>query len=229
MFLTGASGRIQKVLGSELVTVDVLLITQFKEGSSMRRFSWLRFLVVLFCSVLLVFGTACRGQQQEPQQPEYTPTATIKDLMLSIIDPSADVVWNSVATVVTLNGTEERVEEIFPRTDEEWTNVRHGVITLVEAANLLVMPGRRVARPGEKSEFPGIELEPEEMEVLINEGREVWNRRATALRDASLAALQAIDAQDADTLLEVGAEIEVACESCHLQYWYPNEVLPPRY
>ena len=195
----------------------------------MQMFSWLRFLVLLFFSVLLVFGTACRGQQQEPQQPEYTPTATIKDLMLSIIDPSADVVWQAVATVITANGTEQIVEEIFPRTDEEWTNVRHGAITLVEAANLLVMPGRRVARPGEKSEFPGIELEPEEMEVLINDGREAWNRGAAALHDASLAALQAIDAKDPDTLLEVGGEIEMACESCHTRYWYPNQVLPRGY
>ena len=195
----------------------------------MQMFSWLRCLVLLFFSVLLVFGTACRGQQQEPQQPEYTPTATIKDLMLSIIDPSADVVWQAVATVITANGTEQIVEEIFPRTDEEWTNVRHGAITLVEAANLLVMPGRRVARPGEKSEFPGIELEPEEMEVLINDGREAWNRGAAALHDASLAALQAIDAKDPDTLLEVGGEIEMACESCHTRYWYPNQVLPRGY
>ena len=134
--------------------------------------------------------------------------------------------WQAVATVITANGTEQIVEEIFPRTDEEWTNVRHGAITLVEAANLLVMPGRRVARPGEKSEFPGIELEPEEMEVLINDGREAWNRGAAALHDASLAALQAIDAKDPDTLLEVGGEIEMACESCHTRYWYPNQVLP---
>ena len=193
----------------------------------MRRFSWPLFPVVLFFSVSLVFGTACRGQQQEPQQPEYTPTATIKDLMLSIIDPSADVVWEAVKTVIILEGTEEIVEETFPRTDEEWTNVRHSAITLVEAANLLVMPGRRVARPGERSEFPGIELEPEEMDALINEEREAWNRQATALHDASLAALQAIDAQDAETLLMVGGDIETACESCHTQYWYPNQVLPP--
>ena len=193
----------------------------------MRRFSWLRFLVVVFFSVLLVFGTACRGQQQEPQQPEYAPTATIKDIMLSIIDPSADVVWQAVATVITANGTEEIVEEIFPRTDEEWTNVRHGAITLIEAANLLMIPGRRVARPGEKSEFPGVELDPEEMDVLINEGREAWNSRATALHDATLAALQAIDAQDAETLLDVGGGIEDTCEGCHSQYWYPNQPLPP--
>jgi hypothetical protein len=191
----------------------------------MRRFPWLLFLGVSIFAVSLLFGSACRGRQQESGQPEYTPTATIKDIMLSIIDPSADVVWESVATVVTPTGTEERV----PRTDEEWTDVRRGAIRVVEATNLLMMPGRRVARPGEKSEFPGIELDPEEMDVLIAKDREAWNRRAKALHDAGVATLQAIDARDREKMFETGEQLEIACESCHLQYWYPNQVLPPGY
>jgi hypothetical protein len=145
--------------------------------------------------------------------------------MLSIVDPSADVVWESVATIVTGDEVEERA----PRTDEEWANVRRGAIRLAEAPNLLMMPGRHVARPGEKSEAPDVELEPEEMDVLIHKDREAWNRRAKALHEAALTALQAIDAKDAQTLFEVGERIENACESCHSQYWYPGQVLPPGY
>lgn len=142
--------------------------------------------------------------------------------MLSIIDPSADVVWLSVTTVMSKTGTLETV----PRTGEDWTKVRHGALTLAEAANLLMMPRRRVARPGEKSETPGIELEPEEIDALIAKDPAAWNRRATALREAAQAALQAIDAKDPDTLFAVGEQIEGSCEACHTQYWYPNEKLP---
>jgi hypothetical protein len=196
----------------------------------MRRFPSLLFLGASLFSVSLLFAIACRGPQPEagpPEsgQPEYTPTATIKDLMLSLVDPSADVVWEAVTTVVTASGAEEKV----PRTDEDWINARRGAIRLAEATNLLMMPGRHVARPGEKSETPGIELEPEEMEVLINKDRAAWNARAKALHDATLAALQAIDAKDAPKLFELGEQIERACESCHTQYWYPNQVLPPGY
>jgi hypothetical protein len=171
----------------------------------MQRCSWLLFLGVSLLGVSLVFGSACQGTPgSSPQQPEYTPTATIKDIMLSIVDPSADVVWESVATIVT----GDKIEERAPRTDEEWADVRRGAIRLAEAPNLLVMPGRRVARPGEQSEAPDVELEPEEMDVLINKDRAAWSQRAKALHEAALAALQAIDAKDAQTLFEVGERIE---------------------
>jgi hypothetical protein len=145
--------------------------------------------------------------------------------MLSLIDPSADVVWEAVAVRVTDTG----IAETAPQSEEEWINVRRGAIRLVESANLLMVPGRDVARPGEKSEAPGVELEPEEMEVLIAKDLPGWNARVKGLREAALAALQAIDARDAQKLFDIGDRIEASCESCHATYWYPNQVLPPGY
>jgi hypothetical protein len=176
----------------------------------------------------LVLTGACARQAEAPappaaQQPEYVPTATVKDLMLSVVDPAADVVWLSVTTVQSESG----LVETRPTSDEEWRRVRQGAITLTEAANLLMVPGRHVAGPGEKSETPGVELEPAEMEALIEKDRAAWNRHARDLHDAGFAALQAIDSHDADKVFEIGERIENACESCHSQYWYPNEKIPP--
>ena len=172
----------------------------------------------------LVVPFACQSPKPAPppDPPPFRPTATIKDLMLSVIDTNADVVWNSVTTVHTAKGT----VETQPRTAEDWTAVRHGALTLAEGANLLLMPGRRVARPGEKSETPGVELEPEEMDALIAKDRAAWNTRATALHDAATAVLAAVDAKDPEKLFELGEGIEMACENCHSQYWYPNEKRP---
>ena len=72
-----------------------------------------------------------------------------------------------VATIITAAGTEERA----PRTEQDWITLRRRTIPLIEATNLLQMPGRRVAKPGEKSENPGIELGPEEIEAVINQDR----------------------------------------------------------
>jgi len=190
-------------------------------AASMRRFPRLLILGVSLFS--FSFASACQGRQPEPQQPAYTPTATIKDLMDSIVDPSADDVWDAVTTEISAAGTVEKV----PRTDEEWAIPRRGALRLLEATNLLMMPGRHVARPGDKSEFPGIELEPDQMDALINKDREGWNRRAKGLHDAVMPVLQAIEAKDAQKVFELGAEIETACENCHTQYWYPNEKIPP--
>ena len=186
--------------------------------------------IVVLASLLLIAAcqkptetTAAAPAPAAPPPPDYVPTATVKDLMQSVVDPNADVVWLAVTTVQSAKGT----LETRPKNDEEWTKVRHGAIALTEASNLLMVPGRHVARPGEKSDTPGVELEPSEMEALINKDLAAWRKRAHGLHEAGVAAIQAIDAKDADKLFEVGEQIERACESCHSQYWYPNEKIPP--
>jgi cytochrome c556 len=173
--------------------------------------------------VLAVSTLSCAGDGSRPEAQEtYRPTATIKDIMLSIVDPSADVIFNSVATIISVTGTEERQ----PRTDEEWAAVRRGAIQLVEATNLLRVPGRQVARPGEKSENPGIELEPPSIQKLIADDPATWRKLVDALHDAAVPALKAVDAKNVQGLFDAGDTIEHACEGCHQQYWYPPKNAP---
>lgn len=177
----------------------------------------------------LVLAAGCRGAAPPPEppapaEPTYTTTATIKDLMISVIDGAADDVWLSVSTVSSPQGT----VETRPQNDADWAKVRRGALMLAEASNLLMIPGRKVARPGEKSETPGVELEPEEMDALIAKDRASWNKRADDLHKAALQVLAAVDEKNADKVFDIGATIELACENCHTQYWYPNEKLPER-
>ena len=178
-----------------------------------------RALPLTILCVAAVLLPAC--QASEPAPP-YVITATIKDIMQGIVDTNADVVWQSVSSV----SNEKGLQEIRPQNDEDWAKVRHGAYALAEATNLLMMPGRRVARPGEKSETPGIELEPEEMDVLIAKDRGEFYKRAVALREAALEVVAAVDKKDPEKVFEVGEHIERACENCHKHYWYPNEVIP---
>jgi hypothetical protein len=174
--------------------------------------------------LLVALSAACSRSEPAPSsEPAYQPAATIKDLMQSIVDPSADAVWMAVTTVQSASGTVDTA----PKTNEDWLKVRHGAVGLSEGANLLMMPGRHVARPGEKSETPGVELEPSEMESLIAKDRGAFIERAKALHEAGMAAVAAADAKDAQKLFEVGEQIERACENCHSHYWYPNEQIPP--
>ena len=199
----------------------------------MRKSRWFIPLSAAVFLGVLFSVSACQGQNQSQTaakdaapaaaQPQYQATSTIKDIMLSIVDPNADVVWLSVTTVQSSKGTVDTA----PKNDEEWKKVRQGAIALTEASNLLMMPGRHVAAPGEKSETPGVELEPSEMEELINKDRASWVMRATKLHEPGLAAVQAVDAKDPQKVFEVGEQIEQACENCHRQYWYPNEQIPP--
>jgi len=148
-------------------------------------------------------------------------TASIRELMDSEIDPAADFIWGSVASISTVAGLEERQ----PRTDEEWLEVRRHAITLIEAPNLLVMKGRRVSAKYEAASGAG-ELDTDQVQQKIDSNRAAFVALAQRLQDTGLQTLAAIDAKDPVALFELGGTIDEACESCHVTFWYPNLTLP---
>jgi len=187
----------------------------------------MRTLLLLVSASVMVFLAACRQPSGTDAavagaQPDYRTTATVKDIMDALVDPGSDVLWDSVETIVSAKGTEEKA----PHTDEEWKNVRNHAIMLLEATNLLQIPGRHVAKPGEKADDPKVELSPDQIEEMINKDRASWIKFATKLHDATMESFKAIEAKDAEKLLDTGDGIDNACENCHLQYWYPNERKP---
>ena len=182
--------------------------------------------IVVIVGVLFIAVSSCTAQQPPPQpqapQTDLQATATVKDIMDAFVDPGSDVLWDAVETTVSAKGIEEKA----PHTDEEWKNVRNHAIMLLEATNLLQIPGRHVAKAGEKAEDPKVELAPDQIEDMINKDRAKWIGFATKLHDATMESFKAIEAKDAEKLLDTGDGIDNACENCHLQYWYPNERKP---
>jgi hypothetical protein len=179
-------------------------------------------LALSLASICILLGNACAAetpQQTAQPQAEYRPTATVRELMDSIIDPSADVVWDSVAVLYSPTGVEEKQ----PRTPAEWAEVRRGAIRLIEASNLLMIPGRQIANPGETAADPQSELRPEKIQALVNADRAKWVEHSRKLHDAGMEMLQAIDMKNAEGVLELGERIYNACEDCHMQYWYPQD------
>jgi hypothetical protein len=173
----------------------------------------MRYLRPLF---VLWIAAAVWGCSRQPTDPEYRPTATVKDIMDGVIDPAADALWDSVEIIATLDGTEHKA----PRTDDDWKTLRRHAIALVEASNLLLIPGRHVARQGEKAEDARVDLHPEEIEALLKKDRSAWTRRAHRLHDAAIESLAAVEAKDVTALMNSGETLDAACESCHRNYWY---------
>jgi len=175
---------------------------------------------VIAAGVLVLSG--CRepppSKAETAPAPEFRLNATIRDIMDSFIDPAADHIWDAVSITVTAKGREEK----FPRTDEEWKELRRRTIQLMEGANLLLVPGRRVAKPGEQVD-PRIALPPDQIEALINQDRAAFTKMAHDLYDSALPVLQAIEAKNKDKLLEVSDGIDKACENCHSKYWYAKK------
>ncbi len=177
------------------------------------------FLFVLAGISIFVTSGCSAPPPPAPAEPDYRLTATIREIMESTVEPSADFLWNSVATI----SDEKGVKEEAPQTDEEWEEVRAHAITLIEATNLVLMPGRLVARPGEKADDPKVELDPTQIDALIKQDRPAFTKFVHGLHDAAMVTLKAIDEKNVMKLLDSGEGIDKACEDCHLKYWYPNE------
>lgn len=141
---------------------------------------------LMFAVAAAVLASACGSA---PPPPPFKPVADTKLLMQSVVDPSADEIWDSVRTIITAEGT----EEIRPRTNAEWTAVRNHAIALAESGNLMMMAPR--ARDGDE-----------------------WMQRARELVETSERAMRAAESHNADDLFNAGGDIYQSCSNCHQKY-----------
>jgi hypothetical protein len=188
--------------------------------------------ILVFCSAALLALAACSdpgssevssapppAASAEDSMARFNTSATIRDVMNTLVDPQADALWNAVRFEVDENGA----REMRPETDEDWLALRRQAIAIIEGGNSLMIPGRRVAPPGATTEFPEYEYLPDEVAAKLAENPGAWDGFAQGLQASALDMLQAIDNRDADLLSELGAALDEACESCHKLYWYRAE------
>jgi len=123
--------------------------------------------------------------------------ADVKQLMTAVIDPAADVIWESVGTTVSAEGTVEHA----PKTDEEWTAVLNSAFVITESGNLMMM-GSRARDSGE------------------------WIRQSRALIDVGIRTVKAAEARDKDAIFALGGDIYDVCANCHRAYAVGAEGIP---
>src|SRR6202142_2800658 len=165
---------------------------------------------------------AAPSQSATSRESPFEVTLTIRELMDFLVDPAADGLWDAVSIRYTEAGAEQRQ----PRTEAEWTAVRRNAVVLAEAMNLVVMDARQAAPLGTQAGLG--ELTPAEIDQRIATRRAEFVAFAHAVRAATQNALKAIDERDADELLQVGGDIDAACEACHQTFWYPKQIKPPQ-
>jgi len=146
-------------------------------------------------AALPLLVAACR--EPPPPPPPFKPVADVKQLMISVVDPAADVIWESVGTIVSAQGTEERA----PKTDEEWAAVLNSAFVITESGNLMMM-GSRAKDTGE------------------------WMRQSQALIDVGIRAVRAAEAKDKNAIFTVGGEIYEVCANCHQKYTVTASGIP---
>ena len=187
-------------------------------------------LTLTFAALLLGIGvflgcSAAAPSDEEPdlaqvaeEQLGLTPLISMRELMTYIIDPMSDWVFNAVGYDVLPEG----IVETVPETPEDWLQVRQGALILAEGMNLLKMP-RPVAPADQFYALNPGELAPAELEVSITASRDLFNQYADALAAEAMRVVELVDARDVDALFDAGSAIDVACENCHLEFWYPGD------
>ena len=66
-------------------------------------------------------------------------------------------------------------------------------------------------------------MSPAEIQARIDVDRTSWNKHADGLRDEALKVLEIVKAKNSEQLFQAGTDLDRACESCHLDYWYPGD------
>jgi hypothetical protein len=180
--------------------------------------------LIIFLALIFFGVAACEKKAETPKVEEspFRPTATIQELMQSVVDPNVDPIWDSVQTISTAAGIEEK----RPQTEEEWAVLKNHAIALREVTNLILMEGRKVATSNTST--VAAELSPDEIEKLIAANRPAFIKNAHDLHDAVTQAIVAIDAKDVAALEATGSAMDQACEKCHIKFWYPGDKRPTK-
>src|SRR6185369_15858664 len=153
---------------------------------------------------------------------DMKPIVSVKELMRYMLDPASDNIFDAVKIVTTKTGTIERV----PKTDEDWEKLRIGAVTLAEGVYLLKVP-RPFAPAGDNNDNTSgpdaTELTPAQIEAKRAKDPVLWDAKIEALRNVGLEVIDIVKNKRTSELWDASYNLDQACESCHLEYWYPGD------
>ena len=140
--------------------------------------------------------------------------------MKYMIDPVADNIFNAVSSTMTKRG----VVEVEPKTEADWEKIRIGGVSLAEGAYLLKIR-RPITPPGEDNVTgpDAAVLSAAQIGAKLEADPVMWNAKIEALRNVGLEVLDIVKRKDVNELWDASENLDNACESCHLEYWYPGE------
>ena len=136
--------------------------------------------------------------------PKFEVHATMDQLMRGIFFPSSNVVFaaQSEDPAQIKPASQPSVSpNLLTSTFGQWTAVENSSLALVEAANLLLLPGRKCSNG-----------------VPVPVRNADWGRFVEQLRDAGLASYKAAQSKNQDYIIAAADPLTTACSNCHGKY-----------
>ena len=139
---------------------------------------------------ILAILAACSPKSPPADGPRFNTDLPMTELMGHVVDPAAFAYWKGSGTVVTARGA----RDLSPTTAEGWEALESAAAALIEAGNVLQLPGR--------PRDPATD----------------WNRFAQDLSRTAIAAKAAAERHDKQAVFDQGAKLYQICTACHAQY-----------
>lgn len=143
--------------------------------------------------LILVSIAACsapdEGSAAASADGNFNTTLDVKEIMALVLEPASDTLWDSGGWVLDAAG----YEELYPTTDEGWAFVRAQAAVVVEAGNMLAIPGRA-------------------------EDNDAWMIYSEGLSQAGIQAMTAAQSQNKEDFFQAGAQLYSVCTACHQAY-----------
>ena len=146
----------------------------------------------LLPALLLATLSACSAPEPEAlsgTEANYNVELDVAQLMSLVLEPASDMLWDSGGWVLDASG----YEELYPTTDDGWAFVRAQAAIVVEAGNMLALPGRA-------------------------EDDDAWMIYSEGLSEAGMMAMEAAEAQDKEAFFQAGGQLYSVCTACHQSY-----------
>lgn len=164
--------------------------------------------VSIFCELSQAqTPTPAKGKapaQAKAASPARQSPATLAQLMKGILYPNSNVIFFAQSdNPADVPQAKDPATAVNPLASSygKWEAVENSALALVEAANLLTIPGRKCSNG---------------LPVPINNPD--WPKLVQGLRDAGMTAYKAAQSKNQDKILDAADVMTTACANCHDKY-----------
>lgn len=162
-----------------------------------------------------VLSPPCDAQQSAAAgTPELKPHvyAVLSQVMQGIMFPASNVIFaaqrQNPADVKPAKDP-STATDLLDGSYGKWQAVENSALAIAEAANLLILPGRKC------SNGLDVPLKSPDWPQLIQE-----------LREAAMTAYKAAQSRNQDKMIDAAATLNAACANCHDRYRVANDLVP---
>jgi hypothetical protein len=136
--------------------------------------------------------------------PAYQPEATLGQLMKGILYPASNVIFSAQSDNPANAPTPKDpsvATDPLQNSYGKWEAVENSSLAIAEAANLLMIPGRKCSNG-----------------KPVPLGNANWAVFVQGVRDAGMKAYKAAQSKDQDKILDAADTMTTACANCHDKY-----------